>query len=222
MTEPIKTTDVKSSPVVIVLAAGRGSRFAGPEHKLVQTLGGVSVLGRTIAQAIRSGLPVVVVTTPALEAEATRWVARRDVVLLPDAGSDAAPGLGMGRSIAAGVSARPHGAGWLVLPGDMPLVRTETLQAVAEQLQHHAAAYPQHRARRGHPVGFAAELYSDLVRLSGDEGARRLLARYPSQPIEVDDPGVLMDVDTTDDLARLRAHYDRGLASQDGRAASGV
>jgi molybdenum cofactor cytidylyltransferase len=41
--------------------------------------------------------------------------------------------------------------------------------------------------------------------LTGDEGARRLVARYPAQGVEVDDPGVLLDVDTEDDLARVRA-----------------
>ena len=56
---------MKSKPVVIVLAAGRGSRFEGARHKLAQTLGGASVLGQTIGHAIESGLPVVVVTTSA-------------------------------------------------------------------------------------------------------------------------------------------------------------
>jgi molybdenum cofactor cytidylyltransferase len=54
-------------------------------------------------------------------------------------------------------------------------------------------------------VAFAAELFSELVQLAGDEGARRLMARYPSQGIELDDPGVLVDVDTPDDLAVVRA-----------------
>jgi molybdenum cofactor cytidylyltransferase len=43
-----------------------------------------------------------------------------------------------------------------------------------------------------------------LALLSGDEGARRLVARYPAFGVEVDDPGVLIDVDTEDDLERLR------------------
>jgi molybdenum cofactor cytidylyltransferase len=57
-----------------------------------------------------------------------------------------------------------------VLPGDMPLVQSATLLAVANALDHHPVAYAQHRGRRGHPVGFGAELYSELVTLSGDEG----------------------------------------------------
>jgi molybdenum cofactor cytidylyltransferase len=57
-------------------------------------------------------------------------------------------------------------------------------------------------------VGFGTELYSELVRLSGDEGARRLVARYPAHGVEVDDPGVLLDVDTVADLERVRHARD--------------
>lgn len=196
---------MKPLPVIVVLAAGRGSRFAGQNHKLVQSLGSISVLGQTIGHAIESRLPVVVVTTQPLAAEATRWVARRDVVVLPEVGSPGGGPLGMGFSIAAGVAARSDGGGWLVLPGDMPLVRPSSLVRVAQGLAQHAVVFAQHRGRRGHPVGFGAELFSELVQLTGDEGARRLMARYPSHGIELDDPGVLVDVDTLDDLAVVRA-----------------
>ncbi|MFM8637611.1 MAG: nucleotidyltransferase family protein, partial [Betaproteobacteria bacterium] len=63
--------------------------------------------------------------------------------------------------------------------------------------------YPLHRGRRGHPVGFSAELASELMRLNGDEGARRLVARYPGHALDVDDAGVLQDLDTEDDFRRL-------------------
>ena len=196
---------MKNQPVIVVLAAGRGSRFQGPQHKLVQDLGSASVLGQTIHHAIESRLPVVVVTTEALAAEASRWVARRDVVVLPEVGSPGGSSLGMGFSIAAGVAARPNASGWLILPGDMPLVTPGSLRLVGEALAHHAVVFAQHKGRRGHPVAFSAELFSDLVQLAGDEGARRLAARYPSFGLELDDPGVLVDVDTAADLAAVRA-----------------
>jgi molybdenum cofactor cytidylyltransferase len=72
-------------------------------------------------------------------------------------------------------------------------------------------SYAQYRGRRGHPVGFAAELYTELVMLTGDEGARRLVARYPAQAVDVDDSGVLMDVDNEGDLDRVRAAYSPAL-----------
>jgi molybdenum cofactor cytidylyltransferase len=190
-----------SRPTIVVLAAGRGSRFKGTTHKLQQSLGDRSVLDSTLRNAIESHLPLVVVTTAALAEAATRLVATHDVLVVsPDEAA-----LGMGNSIAAGVAARAGSPGWLLLPGDMPLVRPATLLAVAAALGHHAVAFAQHHGRRGHPVRFAAELYSELMKLNGDEGARRIVARYPAVGVDVDDPGVLVDVDTEADLAALRA-----------------
>lgn len=189
---------------VIVLAAGAASRFTGGGHKLAQPLDGDgdigAVLSVTLRNAIASRLSVLVVTTAELAPLASQQVAVRDLVILPPG-----RGRGMGDSIAAGVSARPDAAGWLVLPGDMPRVQPDTLQQVAQALQRHAVAYAQYRGLRGHPVGFSAELFSELVALTGDEGARRLLVRYPAEAVEVDDPGLLIDIDTVQDLAALRA-----------------
>ena len=191
---------MQSRPTVVVLAAGKGSRFKGSTHKLEQSFGDLSVLGRTLRNAIESHLPVVVVTMPALAAGAGRMVAARDVVVVPPA----LAALGMGHSIAAGVAARADSPGWLLLPGDMPLVRPATLLAVAAALDQHPVAYAQYQGRRGHPVGFSAELYSELMVLSGDEGARRIVARYPAIGVDVDDPGTLLDLDTEADLLAMR------------------
>jgi molybdenum cofactor cytidylyltransferase len=191
---------MKNRPAVVVLAAGKGSRFAGARHKLTQPFGSSTVLGTTLANALASELPVVVVTTEALAPEAARAVASRDVVIL----SDFEAARGMGHSIAAGVAARADARGWLVLPGDMPRVSADTLRTVAAALDDHPVAYAQHLGRRGHPVGFSTELFSELLSLTGDEGARRLLARYPAVGVEVDDPGALMDIDTLADLHAAR------------------
>lgn len=187
-------------PTVIVLGAGRGSRYQGGGHKLARSWAGGTVFGHALKRALASGLPVKVVTTEPLLRLVAEQVARRDVVILPDAAS--APGLGMGYSIAAGVTAALDAGGWLVLPADMPQVQPETIRAVAAALRQHLVAYPQHDGRRGHPVGFSPELLRELTDLSGDEGARRIVARYPAHAIDVDDPGVLMDLDTEDDFSR--------------------
>lgn len=199
---------MNAPPVVVVLAAGRGSRYLGPRHKLAEPLDGRSVLARTVGLAIASGLGVLVVTTPALADEATRLVARRDVLVLPHAQGAGGSG-GMGDSIAAGVAARGSAGGWLMLPADMPLVRPETVQRVAAGLGEHAVCFAQYRGQRGHPVGFGAELFSELVRLEGDDGARRILSRYPAHGLELDDPGVLQDLDTEADLAAIRQQLAR-------------
>ncbi len=173
----------------------------GAQHKLEQAFGGGTVLGTTLQHAIETGLPVVVVTTAARAGQVAPQLALRDIVIVDEADARR----GMGHSIAAGVAERAAAVGWLVLPGDMPLVRPASILAVAAALEQQPVSYAQYRGRRGHPVGFAAELFSELVLLSGDEGARRLIARYPAQAAEVDDPGVLADIDTAADLDALRA-----------------
>ncbi len=200
---------IKRRPAVVVLAAGRGSRFRGPGHKLEQCLdpapGGETLLARSLRNAIATRLPVVVVTTPALAPAAHRLIAARDVVTLSDRDAQGRPQpIGMGHSIVAGVGAAGDAEGWLILPADMPLVQPATILAVAEGLERFPVCYAQHRGIQGHPVGFGTELFSELMALRGDEGARRIVARYAAQPIPVDDPGVHIDVDTEADLARLR------------------
>ena len=198
--------DMAFCPTVIVLAAGRGSRFYGP-LRVPRQLEDADMLDATLRQAVASELPVLVVTTPRLEASARAHVAARDVVVLPEVkqpdGGTAVPGLS--DCIAAGVGTRPGASGWVVLPAAMPLVQPGTLVAVAQALRVHAVAYAQHAGRRGHPVGFAAELYSELVQLPDDSGARRLVARYPSCGVDVDDPGTQLDLESLRDLAQPAA-----------------
>jgi molybdenum cofactor cytidylyltransferase len=188
-------------PVIIVLAAGRGSRFAGDSHKLAQAFGSSTVLGSSLRNAVASQLPVAVVTTAALAPLAGQHVAQRDIIIV----TEEQAARGMGHSISCGVGERSGAPGWLILPGDMPLVKPDTLLAVAQGLEQHPVAYPQHRGQRGHPVGFSAELYSELTMLTGDDGARRIVMRYPAHVEETDDAGVLLDIDTVADLAAARS-----------------
>lgn len=191
---------MRARPTIVVLAAGKGSRFGGDTHKLLQSFGASTVLGSTLRNAVASQLPVVVVTTAALAPVAGRQMAGRDIIVV----TDEQAARGMGHSISCGVGERSGAPGWLILPADMPLVRPGTLLAVARALEHHPVAYAQHRGRSGHPVAFSSELYSELVMLTGDDGARRVVLRYPAHGEEVDDPGVLLDVDTRSDLQALR------------------
>ncbi|HLO95558.1 MAG TPA: NTP transferase domain-containing protein, partial [Burkholderiaceae bacterium] len=130
-------------PVVVVLAAGQGCRFKGPGHKLHQELAaGETVLQRTVAQVRAAGLPWVIVTTQAMRGRVQPLVQSLDqLVVLPERGvqGQVLP-VGMGHSIAAGVSATGDAPGWVLMPGDMPGVSPDTLRAVAEGLGEQAVA----------------------------------------------------------------------------------
>ena len=180
------TTQKANSPVVIVLASGRGERFiaaGGTGSKLKAPLAGRPVLERTLDAVRASGLP---------------WH-------LEDAGHP-----GMGDSIAAAVRATSGAAGWLILPGDLPLVRPSTLQAVAAALGGAVnAVQPQYQGERGHPVGFAAVCGPELAALEGAAGAASVLgamrAAGSAIDLTVDDVGVVTDIDTPGALERAEA-----------------
>lgn len=110
---------------------------------------------------------------------------------------------GMGITLAEGVRATGDAHGWVVALADMPYLNPETVRVIASALSDGAAiAAPSYRGERGHPVGFARRFKDDLAALRGDAGAREILMAHPEwiTLYEVDDPGVLRDVDLPSDL----------------------
>ena len=169
-------------PTVLVLASGRGERFTasgGRVHKLQAALAGKPVLQHTLDAVAASGLP---------------WHLEQAVHA------------GMGDSIAAAVRATPDAVGWLVLPGDLPLVRSATLRAVAQALARQAVVVALHQGVRGHPVGFSAACRDDLLNLKGNQGAAPVIRAQSAIDLvaflELDDVGIVTDIDTLDDLQR--------------------
>jgi molybdenum cofactor cytidylyltransferase len=176
----------KTSPIVIVLASGRGERFVaagGTGSKLRALLAGKPVLERTLDAVRASGLA---------------WHV------------EGAGHPGMGDSIAAAVRATRDAPGWLILPGDLPLVQAATLLAVAAALDGRVnAVQPNYRGERGHPVGFAAGCGPQLAALEGNLGASSVLRSMRAidsvADLAVDDAGVVTDIDTPAALAQAEA-----------------
>jgi molybdenum cofactor cytidylyltransferase len=109
----------------------------------------------------------------------------------------------MGDSIAAAVQATRDATGWLILPGDLPLIQPDTLRAVARALADYAAVFPTFEGRRGHPVGFSAQCRAGLESFKGNQGATPVLADYHAIELVVNDAGAVTDIDTLDDLNRV-------------------
>lgn len=184
----------------ILLAAGAGTRFGG--RKLLYPLVGGTSVGVAALRNLHSALPRVVTVVRPGDDELRQLLVRERVPIIECAKADR----GMGHSLAAGVAAEPDADGWVIALGDMPHVRPGTIRAVAQALEQGAElVVPVFAGQRGHPVGFGRRFRDHLLSLSGDAGARAVLTTYASavHQLEVDDPGVVQDVDTPADAARL-------------------
>ena len=195
----------------IVLAAGESSRFRAEgglaATKLVETLGGKPLVRMAAEAALASrARPVIVVTGHARSAvEAALASLKVETVYNQKFASGLASSLGIG------LAAMPADiAGALILLGDMPWIDARLIDSIIGAFLAHdgaLAAAPTRAGRRGNPVLLGRGLFAAAARLTGDEGARRLIgALNADELIEVEAPGagVTVDIDTPDDLAAAR------------------
>ena len=198
----------------IVLAAGRASRFARSaegeddgESKVLALLEGRPLVVHVVATASAArAAPIVVVTGRGTKRVAAA-LADFDVSLA----HNTRYAEGMAGSIAIGLAALPDSAAAvIILLADMPRVASTTLEALVDLFSRERpdAVVPVHEGRRGNPVLVSRTLFPALRRLRGDEGARGILGGGGARVLScvVDDPGVLVDIDTREALAALAAH----------------
>jgi molybdenum cofactor cytidylyltransferase len=186
-----------ASVVGILLAAGRGERFGG--DKLLALLPDGECIGAAAVRHLLAAVPDVVAVVRPDDAALAAALGANGARIVRCVNADE----GMGASLACAVQARPNAAGWLVALADMPWIGPATIARVASAIAGGAViAAPFHRGERGHPVGFAASCYAELAALTGDEGAKAIVAAHRDgiARIDVDDPGILRDIDTPGDL----------------------
>lgn len=179
----------------LLLAAGKSSRFGG--QKLLQLFRGLPLIYHSIASLSACDRIVAVVRQQDESLQRLLREAGIDCVINREAEQ------GMGNSIACGVRATDKSHAWCILPADMPCVSESTTRQVVNQLHDGAPlTAPFYQGRRGHPVGFSRAFSEQLSALKGDAGARKILISNADElvRIEIDDPGIFIDIDTPQDL----------------------
>ncbi len=187
----------------LVLAAGQ-SRRMGDANKLLSPVDGRPMVAHAVDAALASRADPVVVVTGHEAEQVANALADRTVTRVhnPDYAA------GLSRSLQAGLAALPTDIdGVVICLGDMPRVSAaviDRLVAAFSPLEGRGIVVPTHEGRRGNPLIWARAYFAEMASLDGDVGARPLLRRHGDQVAEVpvDDPAVLLDVDTQ---AMLRA-----------------
>jgi molybdenum cofactor cytidylyltransferase len=175
----------------VVLAAGASSRLGSP--KQLAMLGGETLLERAVRVAREAGCsPVVVVLGASAYVIQARCKLGDSIVVLNKDWVE-----GMGASVRVGVGVLGEVDGCVVMTCDMPAVTVAHLRALMVSGEVMASSYA---GRRGVPAYLPVSTFPELLTLRGDAGARELLQAARTQELV----GGEMDVDTADDLQRVR------------------
>jgi molybdenum cofactor cytidylyltransferase len=194
----------------IVLAAGRSSRMGG-SNKLLAEIGGRTLVRIAVEEALASrARPVIVVTGHQRESVETALTGLDVVLVHNPAYAD-----GLSTSLKTGIAAAPPSAdGAIVCLGDMPQVDARLIDSLLSAFDPEQGALivvPTTAGKRGNPVVWSRRFFADLAALTGDVGARGLIATYPEAVVEVAvaDAAAFTDIDTPDALDAVRTGMER-------------
>ena len=178
----------------VVPAAGSGERFGGP--KLRADVGGMPLIERTIGSLREAGVDdIVLVVGP----DTGTLTEARDVTVVVNP----EPARGMFSSLQAGLEDVIADA-ILILPGDMPFVRPATIRSLVQVYEARGGVVsPRFNGKRGHPIVMPPILQRSVLAADPSSTLHHVLKAHPELRIDldVDDQGVLRDVDTQEDLA---------------------
>ena len=202
---------VQKRVAAVVLAAGRSTRMGGP-NKLLAEIGGRPLVRIAAEEALASGARPVIVVAGHQGAAIEKALGGLDLRVVHN------PGFanGLATSLKAGISALPADVdGAIVCLGDMPCVDAQLMRQLINAFAPDSGALvvvPTFEGKRGNPVLWSRRFFPDLMAIEGDVGARHLIGRYGDAVIELPVPhkGALLDVDTPETLAGVKAEIEAG------------
>jgi molybdenum cofactor cytidylyltransferase len=204
-----KTAGAQAAPTVaaVLLAAGTSRRMGGPNKLLARIGSGAPMVRVTAETLVEAGVRPIIVVTGRDAGAVEQALAGLDVNFVHNGDYES----GLAASLRTGVAAVPDDAeGLLVALADMPLIGAKLVRRLVagfNPAEGRNICVPVHQGRRGNPVLFARRFVPQLMALSGDEGARSLLARHPEDVAEIEagSTTIFADFDTPESLAALNS-----------------
>jgi molybdenum cofactor cytidylyltransferase len=183
----------------VVLAAGLARRFGS--QKLVEPIGGVPLVRKTVDALLGATLGEIVVVLGSDAGAVGAVLAGLPVRLV----TNPEYARGMSTSVRAGIGAlAPTAEAALIALGDQPGVGAPIVDRLVERYRAGGAPIvaPIYRGGvRGNPVLFDRSMFDELRAITGDQGARSVIARAPGRvalvDLDVEMPG---DIDRREDM----------------------
>ena len=192
-----------SSFAAVILAAGRSSRMG--RFKPLLQIEGQTLISRTVSIFRQNRIEDIIVVTGHRAPELQAALANESVRIARNELYDR----GMFSSVQVGIRHLPPGcAAFFVLPVDVASVQPATVGRLIETFARHPGrvCHPCVGSRRGHPPLIPAGLAKEILEADGQGGLRRVLQRREDVALNVNvvDPGILLDINTPEDLVRLK------------------
>ncbi|MGA3225144.1 MAG: nucleotidyltransferase family protein [Acidobacteriaceae bacterium] len=189
----------------IILAAGTSSRMG--QAKQLLPLGSSTVLAQTIEHARAAGVDEVVLVLGS-SAEPIRHQLSPSLLAGVKVVVNQSYQQGMASSLHAGLSALdPRSAATLIILGDQPFTLPQTLDQIIQAYRDSGApiVIPTCQGTRGNPVLLDRSVFSEAMALEGDVGCRAIFGKHLEEivNVEVEDRGILLDLDDREDYERL-------------------
>jgi len=185
----------------ILLAAGSSERFG--RNKLLLPLRDKTVLETAVDNFLIPELAELLLVTGAFHAEMIRMKFPEVVRIVYNPRFD----LGMSESIRIGLThASASSDGIFITPADVPLIKQETLHRMIEKFTKGNIVIPTHQNKKGHPVLISREIARSCVRNSSEKILYDTIKAHRDRVelVETHDPGILMDMDTSEDYENLK------------------
>ncbi len=190
----------------IILAAGTSSRMGQGRNKLLLPLRAKPVLAHVVEAVLGSrARPIILVLghqSSEVQAQIQPYLAEQSIQLVenPDFALGQSTSMQVGLRALLALPAADQPASILFLLGDQPMITSQMLDALSalHVQSNKRIVLPLYNGKRGNPVSFALDLAPALLQVSGDEGGRSLLKRYPEEiaTLEMGTEGANIDVDT--------------------------
>ena len=169
------------------------------------------MLERVLANLREAAVDRVVVVLGFRAAEVRNSLALSDAVVVENPEYSE----GLGSSLRAGVRAAPRESHHLmVVLADQPFVAPATIDRLVRRAAEGDGKIfiPTYKGVRGNPVMFDALLAPEAERIEGDVGCRAMFPNHPHdiREVPVDDPGILLDIDTEAELGAVESALGRG------------
>lgn len=184
----------------IIIAAGASERMEQP--KALMSIDGQPALLALASWLSEAGFaPVVMVTSALIQSKLIEFSLPGPVIVNTETFK------GPLHSFRLGLQTLPEDTvAGLLCPVDHPLVRFDTLQRLRAAASKEDIIVPCYQGQRGHPTLFGRDFWPLIFSLPLEEGARGVLHRRPEavRSLEVDDPGVVQNLNTPADWEKAR------------------